>query len=334
MWRPTPEAHDVTSVAAGRVCVLAPAPMLTIALESTAGSGDAEIHLHPGGQGFWIARLICELGVDVALCATFGGETGRVVRGLLEAERMTVRAVESIGVNGAYVDDRRTGERVRVGTMVPPRLSRHDVDALYGAVLVEGLDTTLTVLGGPDVPEPILPAEIYRRLATDLVANGRMVVADLSGEPLAAAVEGGATVIKVSHEELLRDGLVADDSVAALVEAMRTLAACGQWGVVCSRAERPALAIFEGRSVEVRGPVMEATDPRGAGDSFTAALAASLAIGRPFEHALRMGAAAGGLNVTRRGLGTGARDEIERLADHVEVRDLHSEIGGIRCVSS
>ena len=115
---------------------------------------------------------------------------------------------------------------------------------------------------------------------------------------------------------------------------MRSLGASGQSAVVCSRAELPALATFDGRTVEVRGPVMEPTDPRGAGDSFTAGMAAALAMGRPFEHALRLGAAAGSLNVTRRGLGTGERDEIERLAEHVEVRDVQSEIGGARCVPS
>jgi hypothetical protein len=44
-----------------------------------------------------------------------------------------------------------------------------------------------------------------------------------------------------------------------------------------------------------------------------------------WEDALRPGAAAGSLNVTRRGPATGRLREIERLAGHVELRPLEEE---------
>lgn len=307
-----------------RVCVFAPAPLLTVTIERTPDDDGAdEVHLHAGGQGLWIARLVAELGVDVVLCGSFGGETGRVARDLIRAEGIAVRGIEPSGSNGAYVHDRRSGERIETASMAPGALTRHEVDELYGIVLVEAFDAAVTVLGGPTGPL-MLPASTYRRLAKDTRVAGRIVVADLSGEPLHAALEGGLDVLKISDEELARDdafALTADDvaSVDALLVAMHDLVSRGARHVIVTRAEDPAIALIDGRVVTVEPPRLEAVDPRGAGDSLTAGVAATLARGGDLIDGLRIGAAAGALNVTRRGLATGQRPEIERLAPYVAV---------------
>jgi 1-phosphofructokinase len=253
-----------------------------------------------------------------------------VVRTLVESDLSSVRAVESSRGNGAYVHDRRQGERVPVAEMAPEPLSRHEVDELYGAALVAGLEAEVCVLGGPGPwSPPVLPPGFYRRLAGDLRANGKLVVADLSGEPLDCALEGGLDVLKVSHEELLADGRAKDDSVEALVVVMEDLRRAGAEHVVISRAEAPALALSGSEVVELHHPRLEPVDPRGAGDAMTAGLAAALARGEAMDAALRLAAAAGALNVTRRGLATGHRREIERLAAHVELRPLRAAEGRV-----
>ncbi|HLT17317.1 MAG TPA: PfkB family carbohydrate kinase, partial [Acidimicrobiales bacterium] len=95
-----------------RVVVFAPTPLLTVTIESSPAGDEDEVHLHPGGQGVWIARLVASLGVDPVLCATLGGETGQVLRSLLEAWGIEVRAVTTAGWNGVYIHDRRSGGRV------------------------------------------------------------------------------------------------------------------------------------------------------------------------------------------------------------------------------
>jgi hypothetical protein len=51
------------SPSVGRITVFAPSPVLTITIES--GVARDEVHLHAGGQGFWVAQLAATLGASV-----------------------------------------------------------------------------------------------------------------------------------------------------------------------------------------------------------------------------------------------------------------------------
>jgi 1-phosphofructokinase len=318
---------DGSSPARSRVVVLAPAPLLTVTVESSP-VGD-EIHFHPGGQGVWIARLAASLGVESILCSTLGGETGQVIEALLERWGIEVRPVSTEGWNGTYIHDRRSGERVTVAQNDANPRSRHDVDELYGVAFAAGLEADVVVLGGPETSRPAraeapeaVPIEIYCRLARDLRRNGVKVVVDLCGEVLEAALEGGVDVLKVSDEELAITGEVADTSTGSVVEAMKRLRSRGAGAVVVTCADRPILASIGNSIHELRSPGVEPIDDRGAGDSVTAGITAALASGSDLIGAVRFGAAAGALNVTRRGLGSGSRREIELLARHVQVTEV------------
>jgi 1-phosphofructokinase len=153
-------------------------------------------------------------------------------------------------------------------------------------------------------------------------SHGGTIIADLSGDPLRCALEGGVDVLKVSEEELARDGRVEGAAIDALVDGMRELADHGARDVIVTRAAEPALALVDGDVFTVEPPRLEAADHRGAGDSLTAGVATTLARGGELIEGLRLGAAAGALNVTRRGLATGSRREIERLLPHVSIGPL------------
>ncbi len=300
--------------------VFAPAPLLTVTIEQ---QGDVpELHLHPGGQGVWQTRMIAALGVPVTMCVGLGGEVGDAVRKLLDDEDVTVRMVRRESGTGWYVHDRRDGERTEIAEHPGAPMVRHDIDELYTVTLTEGLRAPVSVLSGPADPQVVDP-DIYRRLAADLSANGGTVVADLSGPYLEAVLDGGVSVLKVSHEELLDDGLAKDDSVEALRDAGRRCQERGARTVLISRAGEPALALPEdGEPLLVHAPPLEPADHRGAGDSMTAGVAAVLARGGDMRDALHVGAAAGALNVTRHGLGTGRAEAVRELAGRVRLTPL------------
>lgn len=299
--------------------VFAPAPQLTITIEQPAD--ELELHVHPGGQGIWQARMIMSLGVPVTLCAAVGGEVGTVLEPLITAEGVDARLVHRQSGNGWYVHDRRDGNRQEVAEWAGPPLTRHELDELYGLSLAEGLRAGNALLSGP-TDQSVVPPDIYRRLASDLGANGCRVTADLSGDYLAAVLQAGLDVVKVSHEELIADRRATDDTVGALIGAATSLSGEGAGSVLVSRADKGALALLDGEPVEVEMPRLEVAEPRGAGDSMTAGVAAVLARGGDLAEAVRTGAAAGALNVTRHGLGTGHVDAVRELAARVRLHRL------------
>ncbi|MDF2507933.1 MAG: phosphofructokinase [Microbacterium sp.] len=301
------------------VTIFAPSPTLTVTVEDHPQG--SEIHVHAGGQGVWQARMLRRLDVSVTMCCVLTGEVGRVLKHLLEDEGITVLAVERDGRGSAYVHDRREGHRVEIAEEEGDPLGRHVLDDLYGAVLHSGTDSRVVILSGPS-GEATLPADIYRRLALDLRGDDRIVVADLAGERLASVVEGQADVIKVSHEELIADGLAEDSSVESVARAMRELRARGAKTVIATRAGESLLLLDQRGLVEVALPRLEEKETRGAGDSLTAGVAAGLARGESIRDAIALGAAAGAANVTRHGLGTGDPATILRLRDGVSLRDL------------
>ncbi|GAA3250146.1 1-phosphofructokinase family hexose kinase [Dactylosporangium siamense] len=303
----------------GKVLVFAPAPVLTVTVEQAAGAPD--LHVHPGGQGVWQARMAATLGSDVTLCVSVGGETGELLDTLLAGQESTVRSVRRSAGSGWYVHDRRAGTREAVADWPGAPLQRHDLDELYTIALAEGLHSDVTVLSGPADPTVVDP-DVYRRLTTDLTGNGIRVVADLSGDHLKAVLRGGVAFVKVSHEELLRDGRSIDDTEDAFVAAGRTLLDDGAEAALVSRAGDPALAFFDGTVQRVHVPRLQIKDHRGAGDSMSAGVAAVLARGGDLGEAIRTGAAAGALNVTRHGLGTGRADAIEALLSRVRLESL------------
>ena len=199
-------------------------------------------------------------------------------------------------------------------------MNRHELDELYGLTFSAAIAAGTCVLTGT-VPS-VVPADTFRRLTADLRHNGVDVVVDTSREPLAAALEGGPGLVKISHEELISDGYARDASDERVLAGIARLQEAGARDVVVSRAGQPVLASLAGRLLAVDCPPVEVVDPIGGGDTMTAALSVARARRLSDDDGLRTAVAAATLNVTRHGLATGRRGDIERLAEFVVVRTI------------
>jgi len=305
----------------GKVAVFGPHPMLSITIEALTSDGGDEIHLHAAGQGVWVARMAAELGARPVLCGFIGGETGAVLRPLLEQMDVELRLVQTGAESGCYLHDRRSGERepLAQSASLPP--TRHEIDELFSSTVAAALDADVLALCGP-YPGEALPLEIYGNLVTDVRANGTPVVVDLSPPRLDSALEGEPELVKINDWELAKyvEGPV--DSEERMLVAARRLLEKGAGAAIITRAEEPAAVVRGDDAWELVPPRFERGAREGCGDSMMGGLAACMAKGVEWEEMLRTSAAAGAANFLRSGLGSGTRQVIEDLARKVDLRPM------------
>jgi 1-phosphofructokinase len=304
-----------------RVTVFGPHPLLAVTIERRGESDQDDVHLHPAGQGVWVARMAGELGSQPVLCGFIGGETGKVLQPLLDELPGERRLVPTAAASGSYVMDRRSGERepIAFAWSTPP--TRHEMDDLFSLTTTSGLSSEVLVLCG-SVPSEAVPVETYGKLVADARAGDTRTIVDLSPPRLNSALEGEPDVVKVNDWQLAEFLGTGIDGDAGLRAGGEKLIEAGARVAMVTRGGDPAVIVTAERTWQLTPPHFDEGAPEGSGDSMVGAMAAMLAQGKGLEDALRWGAAAGAANFLRHGLGTGSRKVIEDLVPRVQLREL------------
>jgi 1-phosphofructokinase len=300
----------------GQVAIFGPNPMLSLTIERSGDKDD--VHVHPAGQGVWVARMAGEMGATAVLCGFTGGETGATIDPLLERLPGERRLVETAGASGAYVHDRRSGRRELLAMMAPATPTRHEVDELFSITCAAAVDSDVLVVCNP-FPGDDIPVELYADLVADVSQNGTAVLVDLSSPRLDAALEGRPALAKLNDWELAEFVRGPVSPNAELNTALQRLVYEGASAAVVTRGGESALAVRDGEVLELFPPHFERGSRAGCGDSMMGALAAAWAQGLGWERSLVLGMAAGATNFLRHGLGTGSRAVVEELAPQVRV---------------
>lgn len=307
------------------VCVFAPSLYLTVTIEERdAVQEGGEVHLHPGGQGFWIARMLAELGGSPVLCGPVGGEVGAVLEAIVPTWGVEFEPVWTKRASPCRVTDRRCGDRVIVTDDRRAEFERHEADDLYGKVLELSLRYRCCVITGTD-PHDTLPLAFFEHLGADLREIDAVSFADIHGDQLRALLTSGAlSVLKVSDQDLIDDGIILDRSETSALKAIEHFSGEEIGWMVVSRADEGALIAADGSAFRSRPPRFEVVDEIGAGDSMTAALVIAWLRGLSAQEALQLACAAGTANITRHGLASAPVGLIEEIAFEVEVEAVRS----------
>lgn len=259
----------------------------------------------PGGKGLNVARVLRQLGRDVAAVHPLGGDAGHWIAEALAHEGLPA-------VTSPIAGETRTTVTVVDGITHPtllaepgPALTDVEWDALTAAVQASLQPGDWVVVAGS------FPPEATDAHCTGLIAGvrdrGGRVLVDTSGPLLLVAADAGADVVKANAQEVRE--ATRDD------ETSRALARLGRGGslVVLSRGSDGLLLRRPDGSIREQTGLPGMTgNPTGAGDAATAGFLAAVADGRHDEAALAWAAIAGAAAVLRPVAG---EIDLDRLSD-------------------
>ena len=259
-----------------------------------------------GGKGINVSRVLHELGVPSVAMGFAAGFTGAAIeQGLREAGLDTRFIHLDSGFSRINVKIKAEKETELNGR--GPEIDKRPLD-----MLLESFDTLEdgdTIVLAGSIPAGV-DADIYERILMRLAKRDIRTAVDASGQLLLNVLPCRPWLIKPNDAELAalfgRESITPEEAA----EYAAKLQEKGARNVLVSMAEKGALLLDEQgelhRAAAHKGtPVNSA----GAGDSMLAGFIAG--ISRGYDHALRLGTAAGGATAFSEGLAS--REDIERL---------------------
>ena len=250
-----------------------------------------------------------------------GGDRGKEVRRLMEEQGIELDFIE-VGPRTRQcvtVFDKSNGMHTELVEESQP------VPAADYARLMEIIERRVkgsraVVMSGTITPGG--PTDLYARGTQLAHEASALSIVDAQGPALEQALGSQPGLVKPNHAELAATvGRELKDE-RSVMTAMRELAERGAQRVVITAGKDPALA-FDGRSFwRIRAPRLEAVNPIGSGDAFTAGLAWRLLRGEDLGEACRWASAVGSANALTIMAGEVHRNDVERLVKNVALESL------------
>ena len=239
----------------------------------------------PGGKGLNVARVLAALGYATAVTGFVGGDTGRAVRALLDAERGHHSSLrdELVTVEGGTrrtlaVVDETTGDTTQFNE-AGPEISAQEWEAFLDAYRRLLGEAEAVALCG-SLP-PGLPVGAYAGLVREARAAKVPVFLDTSGEPLRRGLAARPDLVKPNLAELA-EITGSTDPVGAARDARRR----GARAVAASLGADGMVLVTEDGTRGARPPRRLDGNPTGAGDSAVAGLLIGVVRGRGWREAL------------------------------------------------
>ena len=273
--------------------------------------------LLPGGKGINVSTVLQNLGIANTALGFTAGFVGEEVR----------KEVEQLGVKAEFISLDEGVSRINLklksidGTEINgqgPRISREAVDALVTQLDRLGADDTLVLAGS--IPAS-MPDDIYQKIMERLDGRGVRIVVDATKDLLLNVLGHHPFLIKPNNHELGDIFGVTLSEREEVVPYAKKLQEKGAVNVLVSMAGKGAVLLTEDGSVyAAEAPKGTLKNGVGAGDSMVAGFLAGYGEDGSYEHAFRMGLAAGSASAFSEQLAT--KDEIEKVYETCKITKI------------
>lgn len=250
------------------------------------------MQIDAGGGGINISKAIQELGGESIAVFPCGGTNGQVLTKLVEAEKVTARAIpikEETREN-FVVNELQTNKQFRF-VMPGPSLSEEELNSIRE--VIASLDEASFLICSGSLP-PNVSSDFLGEIAEIAQRRGVKFIVDTSGPPLKAALDKGVFLLKPNLTELCSlvgkeylESSEIDDAALELIKAGSCQA------IVVSMGPSGAMLVTKDIVKHLRAPAVKKQSTVGAGDSMVAGIVWMLEQNKTLEEAVRFGIACG-----------------------------------------
>lgn len=278
-----------------------------------------------GGKGINVARVIQQLGYTSFITGFAGGSNGQFIRSALDQQALTHEFVEvsgesRINLNIIELETGTSTEILEAGPVIEAKCLSSFIEVMQKAAKI----SKVIVLSG-SLP-PGVPVDFYRTLIDIIQQEGAHAILDTSGASLIEGIKAKPFMIKPNEDELKAITGSELSSEAELLESIKGLMLQGITCVAISLGAKGAVVGYQGMLYRVHAPKIQAVNPVGSGDSFTAGFAIALEKGLSIEKSLILATAAGTANAMTEEAGNVQIENFLRLLKEVEVIKLENDI--------
>ena len=238
-----------------------------------------------GGKGLNAARAVATCGEKVVATGFVGGNNGRLLCELLDADGIEhdfvhVKAETRCCVNVLEPDGRSTE------FLEPGRPVGSEEVAAIRAKVAEIAEKADVVTFNGSVPAGA-GVNIYRELVSVVRAAGKPAILDTSGTLLVNSLEARPTMIKPNTDEIQAILGRKPESIDEIIDAAREVhEKCGIEKVVVSLGGEGSVMACEEGVFRGRAPKIDVVNPVGSGDTMVGAFAVAIARGMSVEEQL------------------------------------------------